>query len=662
MKKAIYSIIIFFSFIIFVGKDNISYAQSDVSDKSDYLKLEQLDSQPEYPGGFEAMYQFLRATIIFPKMARENHIQGKVYVSFIVDVDGSIKEPRVLEDVGGGCGQEALRVIKLMPKWKPGIKSGKPVRVLLNIPIVFTIESDDEIKQSKGKNTSSSSVTTPSTISNNSATSSKTSSGIFYVDAPSGQRLWFKTTSDKSNDVILVFPGDDYNNPYKGFTKPCGCLLIPEKVTQNGITYNVTSIGGYAFFGCKDLEDIIIPNSIKKIYQKAFAECINAIITLQGSEKLCASDSFEGCRKIIGKNKMNRNEANSNGSSNQSHKSISHHTKIYNLEKEIRKDIGKQNDDIVGIYRNISTGTELAVVKQLNDYIIVFVDGEMEDVAWTCGDLKAKLTSSASFGLFQAEWYMPDYSLNSKCLVLFDGITMKVMTDNDEQVLLKMYPSAVTGGGIVSETMWSGSGFALYDGYVITNHHVIENARTITIKGVKGDFNRAYSAQVITVDKINDIAILKIKDDNFKGFGVIPYGITSRIADVGEDVFVLGWPLGHLLGEEIKMTTGSINSRTGFGDFQNCYQIQAPITGGNSGGPVFDSKGNVIGIVVGGLNKELNMAENVGYAIKTSYLKILIENAGLNISFPNNNRMASLSRPEKIKRVKNFVYYIECSK
>ena len=112
----------------------------------------------------------------------------------------------------------------------------------------------------------------------------------------------------------------------------------------------------------------------------------------------------------------------------------------------------------------------------------------------------------------------------------------------------------------------------------------------------------------------------------------------------------------------MKLTTGSINSRTGFGDFQNCYQIQAPITNGNSGGPLFDSKGNIIGIVVGGLNKELNLAENVGYAIKTSYLKILIESAELNIPFPGNNTISTLSRPEKVKRVKNFVYYIECSK
>lgn len=214
----------------------------------------------------------------------------------------------------------------------------------------------------------------------------------------------------------------------------------------------------------------------------------------------------------------------------------------------------------------------------------------------------------------------------------------------------------------VQPSSWSGSGWALGDGYVVTNNHVVEGASIIIVKGVGGDNNTGFTAEVVITDRINDIAILKIKDSQFKEYGNIPYCVSSRIADVGEDVFVLGWPLGQLLGEEIKLTTGSINSRTGFGDFQNCYQIQAPITNGNSGGPVFDSKGNIIGIVVGGLNKELNLAENVGYAIKTSYLKILIESAELNIPFPGNNTISTLSRPEKVKRVKNFVYYIECSK
>ena len=130
------------------------------------------------------------------------------------------------------------------------------------------------------------------------------------------------------------------------------------------------------------------------------------------------------------------------------------------------------------------------------------------------------------------------------------------------------------------------------------------------------------------------------------------------MADVGEEVFVLGYPLTQALGNEVKLTNGIVSSRTGYQGDIATYQISAPVQPGNSGGPMFDSRGNVIGIVVAGVPG----AENVGYAIKTSYLSILNESAGLNIKFPSNNTISSFSLAEKVKRVKDFVFYIECSK
>lgn len=205
---------------------------------------------------------------------------------------------------------------------------------------------------------------------------------------------------------------------------------------------------------------------------------------------------------------------------------------------------------------------------------------------------------------------------------------------------------------------WTGSGFAISNGYIVTNNHVIDEAKHISVKGILGDMNTSYLAEVVATDKVNDIALLKIKDSPSKGFGIIPYSISSRMADVGEDVFVLGYPLTQALGNEIKLTNGIISSRTGYqGDVAN-YQISAPVQPGNSGGPMFDSKGNVIGIVVAGVPG----AENVGYAIKIAYLKLLIESAGLSIKFPANNTISTLSLSEKVKRVKNHVFYIECSR
>lgn len=207
-------------------------------------------------------------------------------------------------------------------------------------------------------------------------------------------------------------------------------------------------------------------------------------------------------------------------------------------------------------------------------------------------------------------------------------------------------------------TAWSGTGWSMGNGYIVTNNHVVENARTINVKGVNGDLNNGYRAKVVATDKVNDIAVLRITDSRFSGNGSIPYSVSSRMADVGEDVFVLGYPLTQALGNEIKLTNGIISSRTGYQGDVACYQMSAPIQPGNSGGPMFDNKGNVIGIVVAGVPG----AENVGYAIKISYLNILVESAGMNIKFPSNNTIATLSLAEKVKRVKNFVYYIECSR
>ena len=204
---------------------------------------------------------------------------------------------------------------------------------------------------------------------------------------------------------------------------------------------------------------------------------------------------------------------------------------------------------------------------------------------------------------------------------------------------------------------WSGTGFALNNGYVATNYHVVEDAETISVSGINGDFYTSYTANVVATDKVNDLAIIKISDSRFKGFGSLPYNIRMQMAEVGEDVFVLGYPLTQTMGDEIKLTNGIISSRTGFKGDVSLYQMSAPIQPGNSGGPMFDSKGSVIGIVCA----HHRGAENVGYAIKTSYLKNLAESASITNVFPTNNSVSALPLSKQVKKLKRFVYLIRCS-
>lgn len=98
-----------------------------------------VEEAPSYPGGDEARIKFLQENIKYPQMARESGIAGTVYVTFVVERDGNVTDVKVMRGIGGGCDEEAIRVIKAMPKWNPGKQRGKPVRVQFNMPIKFTL-------------------------------------------------------------------------------------------------------------------------------------------------------------------------------------------------------------------------------------------------------------------------------------------------------------------------------------------------------------------------------------------------------------------------------------------------------------------------------------------------------------------------------------------
>jgi protein TonB len=99
-----------------------------------------VEEQPTYPGGDEARIKFLQDNMKYPEEAKELGVQGKVYVTFVVEVDGSISDVKVLRGVGSGCDDEAIRVVKSMPKWVPGKQRGVPVRVQFNLPINFKLQ------------------------------------------------------------------------------------------------------------------------------------------------------------------------------------------------------------------------------------------------------------------------------------------------------------------------------------------------------------------------------------------------------------------------------------------------------------------------------------------------------------------------------------------
>lgn len=335
--------------------------------------------------------------------------------------------------------------------------------------------------------------------------------------------------------------------------------------------------------------------------------------------------------------------------------------KEQNLKKSYKDGLLHPSEGIYEATKAHDAGKLRLGVKQDNGSLyLIYLGGNIlsfVSTIWTEGELKGKLETTSLPNVYSVKWINSTKEPRT-AYITFESNFMQVKFDNEDEIFsyLKLYPDFPIAITSPSDT-WSGTGFALNNGYVVTNYHVIEEAKSITIKGVKGDFNTDLAADVVATDKYNDLALLKITDNRFNGFGTIPYKIKTNTSEVGENVFVLGYPLTSTMGDEIKLTTGVISSKTGFQGDVSLYQISAPVQPGNSGGPLFDNNGNLIGII----NAKHGGAENVSYAIKTSYLRNLIESYTSSTILPSNNTLSGLPLTEKVKKAKNFVFMINCS-
>ena len=124
------------SFIV-VGNALINKAKGSSTDGLIYTIVEE---NPQFPDGQAAMFRWLGSNIKYPKDARENGVQGTVYVGFVVEKDGSVSNVKVAKGIGGGCDEEAIRVVSSLPNFKPGIQNGAPVRVQYKVAVPFIMD------------------------------------------------------------------------------------------------------------------------------------------------------------------------------------------------------------------------------------------------------------------------------------------------------------------------------------------------------------------------------------------------------------------------------------------------------------------------------------------------------------------------------------------
>ena len=200
---------------------------------------------------------------------------------------------------------------------------------------------------------------------------------------------------------------------------------------------------------------------------------------------------------------------------------------------------------------------------------------------------------------------------------------------------------------------FSGTGFALTsDGYLVTSYHVIQGADSLLIEGRD---RQRYHAEPVYSDVKHDLAILRITDKKFSGFGRLPYAIKSGQADLGERVYTLGYPR-----EDVVYGEGALSARSGFEGDTAFYQVSIPVNPGNSGGPLLDERGNLIGVVSG----RQNDAQSAAFATKSSYLVRLVDSLeaakpAAPYHLPRFGQLAGTGRPQQIKKLQDYVFVVK---
>ncbi|MGB4938398.1 MAG: trypsin-like peptidase domain-containing protein [Ferruginibacter sp.] len=188
-------------------------------------------------------------------------------------------------------------------------------------------------------------------------------------------------------------------------------------------------------------------------------------------------------------------------------------------------------------------------------------------------------------------------------------------------------------------------------GYIVTSAHVVNRMKSIYVENSKGEY---FSAQTVYTDPETDLAVLKINDSAYKTVYNLPYSINKSNSNLGEQIFTLGYPRNEIVYGE-----GYVSAKTGNEGDSTAYQVSVSVNPGNSGGPVLNKKGEIIGIIT----SKNSSADGVVFAAKSKNIYKLLEafkKAGdtTNIKLPNNVGLKGLDREQQVKKMEDFVFMV----
>jgi S1-C subfamily serine protease len=242
---------------------------------------------------------------------------------------------------------------------------------------------------------------------------------------------------------------------------------------------------------------------------------------------------------------------------------------------------------------------------------------------------------------------------NNLQLVRHEMEKLRVAQEQQQQQIAQIQENADVNTP-VPPSNYTGTGFAISnDGYLITNYHVVDGAEDIRVLSRSG---QQLQARVIAYEPKNDIALLKITDKSFKfGKGELPYSFMAGKASLGAPIFTLGFPQ-----DEIVYNQGYISSRNGFEGDTNQYRLEVPAGPGQSGAPVVDATGTIVGII----RSKDEQTEGTTFAVTSRTLLRLLRDVPKDRrpKLPQVNRLANLSRAQQIDKLQDYTCMIQVYK